>query len=307
MPDISDISDINESKLKISQLQSFVAVAECGSFSTAALQLGLSQSTVSHAIATLEDELGIVLLARGRHGAVLTADGEEILTDARQILQLLNSIHQKANRAKGFQGGQVRIASVRSIATNVLPEVIMQFRDRFPNITVAITEFDRYAEIEQTLRDGRAEIGFTSLPTTAEFESWELVQDEIVALLPPDSLPLEETLTWEHLVTYPVVVNLRSPQINRAVEAHVAKHGYTLTVGAEVREDSTVVGMVRQGLGAAIMPRLAAEPIPDGIQMRSLPVPMVRVIGVIILADALLPRPVFAFLDAIKQVCQQRQ
>jgi hypothetical protein len=57
---------------KLSQIRALVAVAEFGSFGEAALQLGLTQPTVSHAIATLEDELGVILLARGRHGAQLT-------------------------------------------------------------------------------------------------------------------------------------------------------------------------------------------------------------------------------------------
>jgi DNA-binding transcriptional LysR family regulator len=59
--------------------------------------------------------------------------------------------------------------------------------------------------------------------------------------------------------------------------------------------------MVRQGLGSTVIARLAAEPIPEGIQVRSLPVPLERVIGVAILADALLPREAFAFLDILKE------
>lgn len=58
---------VNLSRLKLSQIRALVAIAECGKFSEAALQLGINQSTVSHAIATLEDELGVILLNRGRY------------------------------------------------------------------------------------------------------------------------------------------------------------------------------------------------------------------------------------------------
>lgn len=293
--------EINDSKLKISQLRAFVAVANHGNFSAAALELGLSQSTISHAIATLEEELGVVLLFRGRHGARITPMGEQIIQEARQILQLCGAIQEKANLEKGLHSGQVRIASVRSIATHVLPEVIARFRDKFPTISVGIAECDRYTEVEQTLREGRADVGFTSLPTTAEFEAWELFRDEFVALLPPGSIEPEIPLSWEKLADYSMIMNLRSPLHNIIVREHLSQFGQTLKIDYEVREDSTILSMVKQGLGATVMARLTAEPILEGIQVRSLPVPLERIIGVIILADALLPQSVFAFLDTLKK------
>lgn len=293
---------VNESHLKISQLRAFVTIAEQKSFSAAALELGVSQSTVSHAIATLEEELGVMLLVRGRHGAVLTAIGAQILQDARQVLQLLDSIQKKAALDRGLQTGQVRVACVRSIATHILPKVIAQFRQQFRNINVVIAEYDRYAEVEQALREGRSEVGFTALPTAPEFETWELFRDEFVALFPPETFTSDHSLTWEQLTRYPMIINLRSPQHNRTVLDHVGQFAQALNVAYEVREDSTILSMVQQGLGATVMARLAAEPIPDGIQVRRLPVPLERIIGVATLADAMLPQAAFAFLDALKRV-----
>lgn len=287
-------------RLKISQLRALVAIADRGKFSEASLHLELSQSAVSHAIATLEEELGVVLLQRGRHGATLTPIGEQVVSEARQVLQLLETICQKANLAKGLQSGQVRVAAVRSIATHVLPEVIVRFRDKFPTISVTIAEFDRYAEVEQALREGYADIGFTSLPTTAEFEVRELFRDEFVALLPPGVLEQDVSLSWEQLADYPMIMNLRSLQHNRTIHDHLSQFGYTLKVDYEVREDSTIISMVRQGLGGTVIARLAAEPIPEGVQIRRLPVPLERVLGVAVLADALHPPAVFAFLDTLK-------
>jgi DNA-binding transcriptional LysR family regulator len=297
---------MGDSKLKISQLQAFVAVADQGNFSLAALELNLSQSTVSHAIATLESDLGVVLFLRGRHGATLTAEGEQFIQEARQILQLIESIYKKANLAKGLQSGQVRVASVRSITTHVLPKIIRQFRNKFPTINVVISEYDIYVEVEQAIREGQADVGFTSLPVTAGFEVWELFQDEFVALLPPETIQPETTLTWEQLASYPMILNLRSPRHNQAVHDHFLQFGQTLKIDYEVREDSTILGMVQQGLGATVMARLVAEPIPEGIQIKSLPVPLKRTIGVIISSDILLPRTIFAFLDVIKEIWQEK-
>lgn len=291
---------MGESNLKISQIRAFVTVANCKNFSAAALELGVSQSTISHAIATLEAELGVLLLLRGRHGAMLTPIGEEMLSDARQVLQLLESMQQKANLDRSLQTGQVRVACVRSIATHILPQVIAQFREKLPQINVVIDEYDRYAEVEQALRESRADVGFTALPTAPEFDTWELFRDEFVALFPPDSLNPLLPLTWEQLAKFPMILNLRSQKHNRSIIDHLAEFAQTPKVDYEVREDSTVLSMVKQGLGATIMARLAAEPIPDTIQVKSLPVPLERVIGVTTLADAILPRAAFAFLDVLK-------
>jgi DNA-binding transcriptional LysR family regulator len=63
-----------------------------------------------------------------------------VIAQSRQVLQLLEGIVKEANREKGLQGGQVRIAAFRSVATHILPSVIARFRRQFPAITVAITE-----------------------------------------------------------------------------------------------------------------------------------------------------------------------
>ncbi len=295
--------------LKISQLTALVAVAQQGSFSAAALHLGLSQSTVSHAIATLESDLGVVLLLRNRAGAVLTPIGTQIYQQASKVLDQLHEIHQTAKQAKGLQTGRVRVAAVRTVATHILPSVISEFRKVHPGLTVEIFEHDRYADVERSLRANQADLGFTLLPAPNEFQSWELFREEFVALLPPEvndsendsenGSETDEPLTWEQLVSYSRIVNLRSIQHNHLVEQHLAQFGHPLPATYEVREDSTLMNMIKKGLGAAVLARLEAEPIPAGVRVKPLPEPLERVVGVAILENAVLPRAVFAFLDVL--------
>ncbi len=287
--------------LKISQLTALVAVAEQGGFSAAALHLNVAQSTVSHAIATLESDLGVVLLLRNRAGAVLTPIGTQIYQQARSILDQIHKIHQTAKQAKGLQTGRVRVAAVRTVATHILPSVISKFRKVHPRLTVEIFEYDRYTDVERSLREGQADLGFTLLPAPNEFQSWELFREEFVALLPPDPNASEtnEPLTWEQLVSYSRIVNLRSVQHNSLVEQHLAQFGHHVPVEYEVREDSTLMNMIEKGLGAAVLARLEAEPIPAGVRVKPLPEPLERVVGVAILENAVLPRAVFAFLDVL--------
>ena len=295
----------DDKPLKISQLVALVAVAEQGGFSAAGLHLGMAQSTVSHAIATLESDLGVVLLLRNRAGTVLTPIGTQIYQQAKGVLDQLQGIRQTANQAKGLQTGRVRVAAVRTVATHILPGVIARFRQVHPQMSVEITEYDRYVDVERSLRAGKADIGFTLLPAPSEFQAWELFREEFVALLPPEvssseqTTPVEQPLTWEQLVSYPRIVNLRSHQHNILVEKHLDQFGYLLPIDYEVREDSTLMSMIKKGLGAAVLARLEAEPIPSGVRVKPLPEPLERIVGVAILENVVLPRAVFVFLDVL--------
>mgnify|MGYP002780415757 CR=1 FL=1 len=294
-------------RLKLSQLRALVAIADQGSFSDAALHLDLSQSAVSHAIATLEEELGVLLLNRGRQGAVLTPVGEQIIEEARQVLRSLHSLCHKADQAKGLETGEVRVAAFRSVATHILPEVIRQFRQQFPGVAITIDEKIHYEMVESDLRQGRADVGFTYLPTQDEFDQWELLRDRYIVLLPPTAAPLTQSLSWSDLANYPLILTPTDDGDRQHLDRLLHRCGQQLQPAYAVREDSTILSMVERGLGATIMAALAAEPIPPGLQVAELPQPLERVIGVIVLRKALLSPPVFAFLERLKSSWPQAQ
>jgi DNA-binding transcriptional LysR family regulator len=296
------MGDINPYRLKISQLRALVAIADSGTFSDAALALDLSQSAVSHAIATLEEELGVVLLNRGRQGAALTPLGEDVTAEARRMMGSLERIGQLAQQSRGVQQGTVRIAGFRSVATHILPEVIQQFRQDYPGIQVRIEEYHQSRQVEREVRQGNADIGFTYLPTTSEFTAWELLRDRYVLLLPPHSDYLDGPNSWERLVQLPLILAPPDDGCRDIINRHFAHTDFTVQPAYEVREDSTMLSMVQQGLGATIMAQLAAEPIPPSLKIAELPTPLVRVIGVIQLTEALQTPPVYAFMDTLKQV-----
>ena len=293
------MSAIDPYKLKISQLRILVAVADYQNFSEAALSLNISQSAVSHAIATLEAQLGIILFNRGRNGAYLTPVGEKLILPAKEILDLLQKMVTEANRAKGLEGGNVRVVAFRSAATHILPTLIAQFRHRFPLITVSVTEVDEQIEKERILRSGQADIGLLHLPCSDEFETWEILRDEYVVLL-PRSLELNQTrLTWKQLAKYPLIISaIDSCSIK--IREYLQRSEESVKIDYEMKQDSTIISMAIQGLGAAILPRLAAEPIPPQLEVYSLPVPLERIIKAAVLKNALHTPAVFAFLDALK-------
>jgi DNA-binding transcriptional LysR family regulator len=285
--------------MNISHVKIFMAVVAKGSFSLAALELGLSQSAVSRAIASLEEELGVSLLARGRFGAYATDFGDRVTVHFQQILQAEADIEAEANREKNLHGGRVRIASFRSVATHILPPLIAKFSQRFPNVEVSLVEADPNT-VEQALREHRVDIGLMPLPRTSDdFETWEIMRDEFVVLLPPSARPAPNPLTWEDLSRYAFIL-YNYAECTTAVRQHWHYWKQSFRVAYEIKEDSTIVSMVFQGLGAAVLPKLAAMPIPEGIQVRSLPKPLERNIGAAVLANIWHSPAVFTFLDLLR-------
>jgi DNA-binding transcriptional LysR family regulator len=284
--------------MNLAALQVLLQVVESGSFSAAALQLGVSQSAVSRTIATLEDELGVPLLHRGRFGACLTPTGERLLPHVQTMLEVRQTIAQEVNITKGLQEGRIRIASFRSAATHILPPQIADFRQRYPNVEISLTEADPNG-VEALLKASQVDLGLLPLPRSGELETWEIAQDEFIVLLPPTEHQMPAQLSWEMLSTYAFIL-YNDAECTTAVRDHWAAAGQSLKVAYSIKEDSTIVSMVAQGLGAAVLPQLTALPIPDNLVVRSLPVPLVRHIGVAIAAGQLQLPVVFAFLDRLR-------
>ncbi len=292
------MSAIDPYKLKISQLRILVAVAEYHNFSEAALYLNISQSAVSHAIATLEAQLGVILFHRGRNGADLTYVGEQLVLPAREILNLLQQMATEANRARGLKGGNVRLVSFRSAATHILPPLIAQFRRQFPLIDVSVIEAEEDNETKSLLHSGKADIGLIHLPNSNKLRTQEIYRDEYVVLLSKNSI--EQTkLTWEQLAKYPLIIS-SIDSCSTTVRQYLQRSPKPVNIAYEMREDSTIVSMAIQSLGAAIIPLLAATPVPPELKVYSLPTPLERIIKTAILKDALHTPAVFAFLDTLK-------
>ncbi len=284
--------------MNIHHLQVLATIAQQGSFSGAALVLEISQAAVSRAIATLEDELGVPLLKRGRFGAKLTPVGERVLIHGQEILELREHIEYEVNLEKGLYGGRLRIASFRSAATHLLPAAIAAFSRRFPKVAVTLAELEPPG-VEQALQTGQVDVGLVPLPRSDGFKTWEIARDEYVVLLSTAVEAWPEDLTWTQLSRHSFVL-YNYADCTSAVRDHWQRWGQSLQVAYAIKEDSTIVSMVAQGLGAAILPRLAALPIPVNVQVRSLPVTLERIIGAATLAQSPLSPAVQEFLTVLK-------
>jgi len=192
--------------MTLTQLEIFSLVAELRGFTLAAHRLGISQSAVSHAWKSLEQELGVELLRRHQSQVELSDIGEQLLLRARAMLGLANTLRQEAADARGMKRGTLRIGSFGPTSSvKLLPRILQQYREAHPGIEVHIDEGpDR--QIIQWLEERRIDIGFVVLPEE-RFDTFALIEDQMVALLPlGHPLAAHESVTLKDLCNDPFVL-----------------------------------------------------------------------------------------------------
>ncbi|EKF19743.1 LysR family transcriptional regulator [Nitratireductor pacificus] len=145
--------------MRLDYLEYFEAAARAGSISEAALRLGRNRSTVSMAIAALEDELGVELFVRRGNSLALSAVGEHILDDCARIIALSNSIIERCARGGETAGRELRIGRDDVLPENFWRQVIRAIRRTRPDVRLSM----RYAEsdvLPELVRDGQLDIAY---------------------------------------------------------------------------------------------------------------------------------------------------
>lgn len=192
--------------MTLTQLEIFSLVAELHGFTAAANRLGISQSAVSHALKSLELELGVELLRRHQTQVELSDIGQQLLLRARAMLGLANTLRQEAADARGMKRGTLRIGSFGPTSSiKLLPLILQQYRAAHPGIEVHIDEGpDR--QVLQWLEERRIDICFVVLPEE-RFDTVALIEDQMVALLPADHpLAAHDSLSLKDLCDFPFVL-----------------------------------------------------------------------------------------------------
>lgn len=192
--------------MTLTQLEIFSRVAELRGFTLAAHRLGISQSAVSHAMKSLEQELGVELLRRHQSQVELSDIGEQLLLRARAMLGLANTLRQEAADARGMKSGTLRIGSFGPTSSiKLLPKILQRFRQAHPGIEVHIDEGpDR--QVTQWLEERRIDVGFVVLPEE-RFDTFALIEDQMVALLPLDHpLAMRSAVSLKDLCDAPFVL-----------------------------------------------------------------------------------------------------
>lgn len=150
--------------MTITQLQVLIKTVELGSFTKAAGMLNMTQPAVSHAISSIESELGVTILIRDkRKGLIVTEVGNRILVHIREILNGVEKIEQEVAMEKGHEVGTIRIGSFPSASAYFLPKMINIFHEKYPNLELVLCE-GTLKEVEDWLLSRVIDIGIVILP-----------------------------------------------------------------------------------------------------------------------------------------------
>ncbi|MFS0646650.1 LysR family transcriptional regulator [Siminovitchia sp. 179-K 8D1 HS] len=264
--------------MTIARYEIFRTVLETGGFLKAANELRLTQSAVSQAISSLESEFGLTLLTRGRSGIKLTPNGEKILFHIHQVLNAHEQLLQEVAEMKGIKTGVVRVGTFPSVSINWLPQIIKNFKQKFPHIDIKLME-GNYDDISKWITNGVVDFGFLSLPTDQSFEVIPLKKDKIRCIL-SDQHPLshQDTIYFEQLKNEFLI--MPKTNIDKDVRKILKQNNIIPSVKYEMEEDQAIIAMVQNNLGMSILPELILYRLPENIRMANLEGDYYRTIGV---------------------------
>jgi len=240
--------------MTISKYEVFHSVVELGSLTKAAGRLNLTQSGVSHAIASLETELGFSLLIRDRAGVTLTTNGELILKYVRETLQCNDRLRQKVAEIKGLEIGTVRIGTFTSVSSQWLPSIIKEFKKQHPRIEIKLAEGD-YDDINRWILNGAVDFGFVSLHVTQSFEFIPLKKDKMFCILPSGHpLQHQDEISFDQIKGEEFILTKwgNTDDVRRIL----LENNLTPKIKYEVVEEQAIIAMVRNGLGISILPEM---------------------------------------------------
>jgi DNA-binding transcriptional LysR family regulator len=287
--------------MKLQHLRALVAIVDEGSFSEAALCLGTSQSTVSNAIAELEEELGVRLLDRGRFGATPTEVGSRVVAHARRLEGVVSAIVQEALLEKGDLRGTLRVSAFRSAATHVLPAVIDALRERHPGLRVEVHEVNsRCVSVSPELEAGKVDVALTMSILADGTVFWEILRDRYVAVVPSGFDHSDGPVSIERMLDHPLI--LSDGPCSFPIRDRVLALDPAFRPSFEISEDSTIIALVAQGLGAALMPELTTGVLPPGVRQLDLSESIERRVGVALATSSLKIPSVRAFLAVVREL-----
>jgi DNA-binding transcriptional LysR family regulator len=263
--------------MTFAQLEIFVTVVECQSFSLAASHLGISQSGVSHAITNLEAELGVMLIERRRLGIALTEMGKYMTKHAQQMLGLHDAILQEAAATKGLKRGSVRIGSFgHTTSVQLLPQLMWGFGQKYPAIELRVFEaVDR--EVVEWLYDRYVDVGFVTLPNEM-IDTIQIAEDQLVAVLPADH-PLAKNVSIRpaELASEPFIMSGGGSR--QLIEEVFRSAGVRLNVRYRLQQVLSILEIVRRGLGVSVLAELALPEDRNGLSIVPFEPRVIRRIG----------------------------
>ncbi|HUQ32170.1 MAG TPA: LysR substrate-binding domain-containing protein [Pyrinomonadaceae bacterium] len=262
--------------MDINQLEVLIAVANERGFSRAADKLYRTQPAISQAIRRLEEEVGEPLFDRSSKDGTLTASGQVLLKYAQQIINLRRDAKLAVKELKDLQRGKVTLGANEYTVMYLLP-VISVYRVRHPHIKIEVKR-DLASRIPSEVLKRDVEIGIVSFhPPDPALQTVPVATDELALIVAPHhQLAGKKIVSVKELgVESFIAHNVRSPYREKVVQTF-EKHRTPLNISMELPTLEAIKRFVEQGMGVALVPRLAAQAEIDRKQVVAIPVREMR-------------------------------
>ncbi len=243
----------------------FYCVAKCGSISSAAKQLYLSQPTVSYSIANLEKELGCTLFVRTKKGVILTPEAQMLYKHVAKACEHIFQAEEEIHEVKNLQKGIVRIgASVVTLHHYLLP-LLEEFRDEYPQIRLKISNFTTPSAI-RAIKSNLIDFAIVVLNAASSLDTLVVIplcdlQDIVIAGEKYAFLKQKE-LSLSDLNNYPLICMEQGTSTRKYLDDIFLNSGISLVPDIELATTDLILPMVERNLGIGLIPEMFAK---DGL------------------------------------------
>lgn len=246
--------------MEMHQLRYFLAVAQAGSFTGAALVCNVSQPTLSAQLAKLEDELGGLLIERGRHGARLTQRGELFRVRAADALRQLEAGRAELEELAGLKRGRVILGCLPTTGAHLLPKILSAFSAAYPHIHINLRE-ESSPGLARALRESEVDLAITDEAGAGTgIESEVLFTEELLIAVPAGHrfahLP---EIDLKYLAGEPIVAMKQGHGFRTIMLDALQRAGVEPQIVYESAEIETVQALVEAGLGLSMIPRIVRK------------------------------------------------
>lgn len=243
--------------MNVSQLRTFIAVVDHGSFSEAARVLGISQPAVTMQIQALEADIAATLLDRGYRKVALTEAGRALLPHARNVIAELEEARESIEAVSESVTGRLTIAASTTPGQYLLPRLLGSFLKQYPEVGVSLRVYDS-AEVVAHVEAGEADMGMTGAEVHGARVTYERLGFDDLALICPPDHPLASgtPVSFAELTGEPFIVRETGSGTRMAAEDMIRRSGVDpaeLDVVMELGTNEAIVSAVEGGMGLGIV------------------------------------------------------
>lgn len=253
------------------KMRAVLAAAELGSLSRAAEKFSYTPSAFSHILTSFEDELGVRIFNRSSRGVTLTEEGKRICPELSAIAEIESRILRLVQETVNEKKYTLRIGTYSSISRSFLSGLLKQFCEEHPNIALYLTVAD---DLSGFLENDRADVVFADGRIIESGEWVPLMEDRCVAIAPPSLLEGRKEIDREELYGYPYISMDEEYLHGYFDEARFEKPFHFRS-----DDDLSVIHMVKQGFGIAVLPALVMRGNTEGVSVLELSPPLNRTVG----------------------------